>query len=201
VNAASGSLAYARLGRIDYRAGLIFAASSVPGAVLGALATRLVPRGLFDIAFGLFLIAFALYLVLWQRPPKGAEMPAAVNLRLGAALSFGVGFFSSLFGIGGGFIQVPLLVQVFGYPSHVATATSQFILMFTALAGTVTHILLGEFERGIRRTIALGIGVVIGAQFGARFAQRMQGVWILRLLGFSLLAAGVRLTLSGLGVW
>ena len=36
-NAASGSLAYARLRRIDYKSGLLFAAATIPGAVAGAL--------------------------------------------------------------------------------------------------------------------------------------------------------------------
>jgi uncharacterized membrane protein YfcA len=198
ITAASGSLAYARLGRIDYRAGLLFAATSAPGAVLGALATRHLPRGIFDTLFGIFLIAVALYLLLGPKNPRDTSLPATRNLRLGAILSFGVGFFSSLFGIGGGFIQVPMLVQVLGYPSHIATATSQFTLMFTAAAGTITHILLGEFERGVRRTIALGIGVIIGAQVGARLAQRVHGLWLMRLLAFSLLAVGARLTLGGL---
>lgn len=34
-NAASGSAAYARMGRIDYRAAAVFAAATVPGAVAG----------------------------------------------------------------------------------------------------------------------------------------------------------------------
>src|SRR5512136_2027779 len=50
-NAASGSEAYARLGRIDYRSGWLFAAATIPGAVLGALTTGLLPRRLFDITF------------------------------------------------------------------------------------------------------------------------------------------------------
>src|SRR5438094_763257 len=55
-NAVSGSIAYARDRRIDYRTGLIFAAATVPGAVLGAIAVGYVPRALFDGLFGLLLI-------------------------------------------------------------------------------------------------------------------------------------------------
>src|SRR5919109_5440665 len=50
-NAASGTVAYARMRRIDYRAGLLFAAATVPGAVLGAYATSLLSRQLFDLLF------------------------------------------------------------------------------------------------------------------------------------------------------
>src|SRR6266487_818347 len=43
LNATSGSIAYARMGLIDYRTGAIFAAAGAPGAVLGALATGWLP--------------------------------------------------------------------------------------------------------------------------------------------------------------
>jgi uncharacterized protein len=64
-NAASGSEAYARMGRIDHRSGLLFAAATIPGAVLGALTTSLLPRRLFDITFGVLLVAASAYLV-WR---------------------------------------------------------------------------------------------------------------------------------------
>lgn len=54
-NAASGSWAYARLRRIDYRSGLLFSAATVPGAIFGALTTGYLPRRLFDGVFGVIL--------------------------------------------------------------------------------------------------------------------------------------------------
>src|SRR3954447_19094731 len=62
-NAISGSIAYARTGRIDYKAGLVFALFTIPGSVLGVLTTQYIPRNLFNILFGLLLIALAVYLV------------------------------------------------------------------------------------------------------------------------------------------
>ena len=56
LNALSGSGAYAWMRRIDYKSGLIFAAATIPGAVIGALNTSYVPRRLFDIIFGTLLV-------------------------------------------------------------------------------------------------------------------------------------------------
>ncbi len=53
-NALSGSLAYSRMKRIDYKSGLLFAAATIPGAVLGAVSTAHVPRRLFDAVLGVF---------------------------------------------------------------------------------------------------------------------------------------------------
>jgi uncharacterized membrane protein YfcA len=196
LNATSGSIAYARLKRIDYRTGLVFAAAGAPGAILGARATGLLPRGVFDMVFGLALVGLATYLLLRGRVADGHAAPERVNLPVGAALSFGVGFLSSVLGIGGGVIHVPLLIQFLGYPAHIATATSHFILAIMSLVGTLTHIVDGEFASGIRRTLALGAGVLVGAQVGAQLSRRVQGPLILRTLAVGILLVGTRLAAS-----
>ena len=72
-NALSGTLAYARLKRIEYRSGLLFSAATVPGAILGALTTSYVHRRLFDVIFGVVLIAVAALLTI---RPESAEKQA-----------------------------------------------------------------------------------------------------------------------------
>lgn len=78
-NGISATLAYARLGRIDVPSGILLATSAVPGAIVGAWATRFVPRGPFDLAFGVLLIAIAGYLVL-PTPASGCARPTWVGL-------------------------------------------------------------------------------------------------------------------------
>ena len=62
-----------------------------------------------------------------------------------------------------------------------------------ALTGTVVHIVTGAFHHGIRRTIALAIGVLIGAQLGALLSNRVGGVWIIRGLAIALGLVGIRI--------
>ena len=112
---------------------------------------------------------------------------------LGIGLSLIVGYISSLLGIGGGIIHVPALVHLLNFPVHVATATSHFILAVMALTGTAVHIATGAFHHGIRRTIALGIGVLIGAQMGALLSNRVGGIWIIRGLAIALGLVGIRI--------
>ncbi len=112
----------------------------------------------------------------------------------GAFYSLGVGFLSSFLGIGGGVIHVPLLVRALSFPTHIATATSHFVLAVTAGTGTVTHLVIGSFhQHGLRRTIALSIGVVAGAQLGAHVSLRLHGRVIHWLLAAALVALSVRL--------
>src|SRR6185369_591697 len=151
-NALSGSTAYARARRIDYYSGLLFALAAVPGAVLGALTTGYLPRRFFDVLIGVLMIGAAAFL-FWRPEVKTGEKPRAAesgferrvveadgtehvfsyNRGVGVALSFFVGYISSLLGIGGGFIHVPALVELLNFPVHIATATSHFILALMAL--------------------------------------------------------------------
>ncbi len=101
--------------------------------------------------------------------------------------------FSSFLGIGGGIIHVPALSYFLNFPIHLATATSHFILAIMALTGTVVHILTGTFAHGVHRTIALAIGVVLGAQIGARMSEKVQGAWIIRALAIALGIVGLRI--------
>lgn len=210
-NAASGSVAYGRMRRIDYRSGLALSAATVPGAVLGALTTAYVPRQAFNAIFGCLLILACGFLLWRPMPARSAGREPAMgsgladraatrrigtySMPLGLALSFVTGYLSSLLGIGGGIIHVPVLVHLLGFPVHVATATSHFMLAIMALAGTAVRVDTGAFEGGVGRTIFLAIGVVVGAQVGAWLSGRLRGRWILRGLAIALGLAGVRVLL------
>ncbi|MGH3001013.1 MAG: sulfite exporter TauE/SafE family protein, partial [Gaiellaceae bacterium] len=139
--------------------------------------------------------ALAVWLLVGERWP----LPQPANrLRRGALYSLGVGFLSSFLGIGGGVIHVPLLVRALGFPMHVATATSHFVLAVMAGAGTITHVLQGSFHhgQGWRRTAALSVGVIAGAQLGAHISLRLRGAVIQWLLVAALLALAARLLYS-----
>jgi hypothetical protein len=212
LNALSGSVAYAVQRRIDYRSGLLFALAATPGAILGAMTSSLIPRRIFDVIFGSLLVAASITLLL--RPQSAGTASRYSSRRLversiedrdgvvsryaypplrAVILSFFVGFLSSLLGIGGGIIHVPILAFLLSFPIHVATATSHFVLAITALGGTVTHVVTGVFTQGLRRILLLGVGVMAGAQLGAFLSPRLKGRWILRGLSLALLLAGVRI--------
>lgn len=218
-NAVSGSEAYALMKRIDYRSGVLFSLATVPGAILGALNTSHVPRRTFDLIFGALLLAAAVFTAIhpvargngapirqgrfhMQRritDRHGTVYEYSFNYLAGVALSVFVGYASSFLGIGGGIIHVPALSYVLGFPVHIATATSHFILAIMSLTGTLVHIATGTFTEGVHRTIGLAIGVVIGAQIGARLSERIRGRWIIRGLAIALGLVSIRILFAALG--
>jgi uncharacterized membrane protein YfcA len=210
-NACSGSLAYAHQRRIDYRSGIVFGLATLPGAVAGALVVDQVPREVFDAIMGVLLLGAAgwLYVGSLRRGERrsavgtprqivdrhGGVWRYRVAILRGGVLSVAVGFVSSFLGIGGGILHVPLLVHALGFPVHIATATSHFVLMFMSGTATLTHLVQGSYTvgHGLRRTIALSVGVIAGAQLGARMSRRTSGPTIQRVLAVALLALAVRI--------
>ena len=202
-NALSGSIGYARQKKIAYSCGWLFVAAGIPGAIAGALITARIPRSVFDLWLGslLVMVAVALAIIGTLRPPsegEGAPPHARVVWGRGTALSFIVGFVSSLLGIGGGIIHVPGLVYLLRFPVHLAAGTSHFVLAFTAAAGTIVHITNGEFHAGYRRTAALAVGVIVGAQLGAHLSKVTPPGWILRVLALALGLVGIRVVMQAI---
>jgi uncharacterized protein len=213
LNASSGSLAYGRMGRIDTRSAITFALASVPGAVLGAWTVRHLERRAYDMLLGGSLLAIAAFLLwrrvrspheplhAWGRPTTrrtvierdGTRHEYAYDLRIGLAVSVGVGFLSSLLGIGGGILHVPAMVTLLGFPVHIATATSHAVLAAMTLVGVLVHALDGSLAPALPRIAAIGLGAVVGAQLGARWSGRMSGPAILSTLALALALVGLRI--------
>ena len=118
------------------------------------------------------------------------------NAGMGVAASTGVGFLSSLLGIGGGVVHVPIMVRILRFPAHIATATSQYVLMVSALTGTLVHVSTGELAGGYAITGALAVGVLGGAQIGAALSRRVHGDVLIRLLGGALALTSLRLLIG-----
>lgn len=217
LNAISGTISYASQKRIDYRAGLLFAVACLPGAVAGAFLSQRFSGRAFSIVFGVVLLCVSAIL-LWKpigesdredadlltprrwhavrqfTDAEGHNFAYRYNWLLGVVFSFFVGFLSSLLGIGGGIIHVPVLVYLLGFPPHLATATSHFILAITAGAGSITHFSLGHVM--LWPAALMGIGVIGGAQFGAILGKKIHGSWLLRLLALALVFVAIRLFLK-----
>jgi uncharacterized membrane protein YfcA len=189
LNAFSGSVAYMIQGRVLYRMGLAFAVATIPGALLGATLVQYLGSRWFTLLFALFLLGLAGLLHKGrpfggavQRHPTPEELHSLGSpvIRLGILLSFLVGVISSLFGIGGGIVHVPFLIVLLGLPVHAATATSHFVLAITSLAGTLIFLRNGQVVLFV--AAVMGVGVLLGAQAGARLSTRMPSEPIRRLL-------------------
>lgn len=210
-NALSGTIAYIKMKRVDIRSALIFSAATLPGAIFGVYAVRFIGRRIFDFVFAVLLIVLSVFLTAKSNFENENNFCAAggskrvlldadnkkyeygVNEFLGAALSVFVGFFSSVLGIGGGIIHVPAFVYLLKMPCHISTASSHFILAVMTFAAALYHFYLGDLQGKYLLILYLSIGMIIGAQAGAKFSNRFSGSIIIKLLAGALILVALRL--------
>jgi len=99
----------------------------------------------------------------------------------GLGAGFFAGILSSLLGIGGGTIKVPVMNLVMGLPMKAAIATSTFMIAITTTVGALIYHYHGYIYPFI--VAPLVIGVVIGAILGTELAKRAGGILLRRIFG------------------
>jgi uncharacterized membrane protein YfcA len=200
LNAVSGSAAYIKQKKVYYDAAVRFSIATVPGALAGGYLASYFTHAGFHIAFGVLLMCIAV--IMFFRPsPNGASFDStgfSYNRTVGVLISIAVGFLSSVFGVGGGIIHVPAMVYLLGFPTHIATATSQFVLAVSSLFGVISHYLAKNIL--VTPALIIGAGAILGAQIGARISLRVKSRIILLLLSVALFVLGIRLIITAYGV-
>jgi uncharacterized membrane protein YfcA len=112
-------------------------------------------------------------------------------MTIGLTASILIGKLSGLFGIGGGIIHVPLMYSVLGIPVHIATATSHFILAITSFLGFIIFVGLGYVD--LNYAVALGVGTILGAAWGARLSLRTHPSVIKKIIAICLSVLALKL--------
>lgn len=133
--------------------------------------------------------ALAQNIACFQLRPKLAfpqSHIAAMSVWVPLSLSILVGILTGLLGIGGGFVNFPLLVYVLGVPTSVAVGTSAFQIIFSTGYGAFRHASQGHVELILVGLLLCGsligvqLGVYVSRFFGGR-KIRKYFVWVIGL--------------------
>jgi uncharacterized protein len=151
----------------------------------------------FRVAFSVILGTMAIYVAKRNEilAAERAEPPPGA-IRWAIAASIAAAFVASLLGIGGGAFHVPILILILGVPIHRATATSQFVLFLTSMAAATSLLLKGQCD--LVYATWLGIGVLVGAQLGARVAPLVKATALKK--GFAVVVLGTSAAMMWDGV-
>jgi uncharacterized protein len=106
-------------------------------------------------------------------------------------IGIAAGFFSALFGVGGGIIVVPLLLLLQHWQQRPAMATSLAAIGIIALAGTVSYGFHGELKPGAAAIV--GLPAALGAVAGTALQQRLANRTLSLLFALLLTGIGVKL--------
>jgi len=213
VIATSSSVSAGRAGKqlINIKLGMLLEVATAAGSLLGAVTAQFLAPSTVQRLFGIATIAVAIVMLtrLQRRNVLDASTDAGVlggrfhddesgrevayrvkRVPFALGASFVAGNLSSLLGIGGGFIKVPVLNAWCGVPMRAAAATSAFMIGVTATSGAVVYYGQGQLQPALAAVAV--IGVQIGSWIGMRFGQRASVRWL------KMLMAAVLLIISGL---
>jgi uncharacterized protein len=106
-------------------------------------------------------------------------------------IGLAAGFFSALFGVGGGIVVVPLLILIGNWQQRSAMATSLAAIGIIALAGSISYGLHGELKPGAAAIV--GLPAAVGAVAGTALQQRLANRTLSLLFALLLAGVGVKL--------
>jgi len=200
--AVAGAVAYSRRGLADVQAGLAIGAWGAVAAIGGAYASSLAGgRVVMFVTAGLIAYMAADMIIGTVRGDSGraVRFPER-HARRGVALAvLGVltGVYSGFLGLGGGFVLVPMLARVFGFPIKRAIGTSLIAIGVLSVPGSVAHWALGHVD--VWLAAGLMVGVVPGALLGARVTAVANERHVRYGFAILLVVAGVALAVNELG--
>ena len=213
VIATSSSVSAGRAGQqlINLRLGMGLEVATVAGSLLGGITAQLFAESTLQRLFGVVAITVAA-VTLGRIGRRNVMLDSAVEpgrlggrffeaesggmvtyrlKRLPAALvaSFAAGNVSSLLGIGGGVIKVPVLNAWCGMPLRAAAATSAFMIGVTATGGAIIYYGHGNLPPLAAAPAVLG--VQLGSRLGLRLGQRASARWLKILMAAVLVVVAV----------
>ncbi len=174
----------------------------VVGAALGAAIADALPTRTLAVVFGVFLLIVAARLGYGGQPAPHRQLPGSGGL---AAAGTGIGTLSSLLGIGGGTMTVPLLAWC-NVPLREAVATSAACGLPIAVAGAAAFAVAGLDVAGMPDTatgylywpafVAVAPLSVLFAPLGARLAHTIPVTALRRGFAVFVLVVGARMLIG-----
>ena len=192
--AVAGVIGYAQAGNIDWPLALTLTPPAVAGVLVGTRVMLRVPAMQLRLIFGLFLFFVAFRQLAWTFD-AGSNNDGASGLALEVAFGFAGGILAGLLGVGGGAIFVPAIV-IFGLvgdvsdPQKVAQGVSLVVIVFTAIAGTISNVRDGAVDLDLLRWVAPV--ATLAALIAALAANRVDDGILRRIYGITALLLGIQ---------
>lgn len=210
LSSVSGSLRNFNAGELNWQVSLALALFGIVTAQLGAWLGDRIPDAALSLAFAVLLLITIFLMNLKQRLQRQQAKPDEVNaksqeIRVGSSLGpiSGIGLLagvlSGLFGVGGGVVMVPLQMLFLGEAIKSAVRTSLGAIVAIAISGLIQHTLNNNvlWIPGI----CLGLGGILGAQFGTRLLPRLSDQNVSRLFRLFLIGLAVYMAMRGIAAW
>ena len=175
--------------------------SVIFGSVIGAIAAKYLPSLLLKELFAFFEIAIGV-LIFYQKSNEDGthhKLPKGCKLFL---IGTGVSLLSSILGIAGGVLMVPLLIH-YRVPMRKAVGTSTITSVFIALVGGLIYGIAGFNEVTVPYSFGfiylpafacIALGSVFASSYGVKLALKLPVKHLKRFFGLFLIGVGLVMT-------
>jgi uncharacterized membrane protein YfcA len=182
-----GAIDHGRRGRVRARLAVALSAGGAVGAVAGTGLNRLVSADTILFLFAFVLLAAAYGMLRRNDKPESEKRDRPTEEAWLRALpaGVGVGLLTGFFGVGGGFLIVPLLVLVFGFNMKTAVGTSLLVITLTSAAALTAHLATGTVDWAVAGPFTAGgvAGALVGSRVSAHVpARRLQEAFALLVI-------------------
>ena len=175
-SALSGMVPRLRMKQVDVRQGSPFWILGIAGTFAGSRLATVLPAALILTGFALVMLGASV--AMWRK--SSGQPPAEPHRRplwVIVLVALGIGLLTGLFGVGGGFLIVPALVLVFGFPFGLAAGTSLLVIALNSVTA-----LAFKAETWSQIDWHVPLIVILGGLVGSLLASRFNGVIPQRLL-------------------
>ncbi|MGC9140148.1 sulfite exporter TauE/SafE family protein [Athalassotoga sp.] len=207
VGALAGAIQYS-FGKTKYlhwRIGFLFAIAGIVGAFLGSYFNALLPSYLILYLFATLMVIIGIMMLREKNYAKETGAPSLKNVRglsewlkfVGAGLF--IGFMTGFFGVGGGFLIVPVLVLILDFPMKHAIATSLMVIALNCLWGILSRLSgVGTIAWGT--ALYLVIGAVICIVIGVLIAKKIKAGSLTKIFAYFVIALAIYMFLRTMGI-
>jgi len=195
--ALAAGAAHARRARVCWAQVGLFAPAAVGGTVAGTFANKAVSGTAVLLAFVPVLLAAAF--MMWRRagehPEGGEDACPALDARRTLAAGALIGALTGFFGVGGGFLVVPVLSLGMHFPLRRAIGTSLVIVAVVSLAALAAHLWRSP-ELDTVLTLEMASGCVVGALIGTRLGERLPQATLAHAFALVIAVSGLYVLLA-----
>ncbi|WP_163832635.1 sulfite exporter TauE/SafE family protein [Spartinivicinus ruber] len=201
ISAIVGILAKLNKRQIAWKPATILITTGMTLAPLGRWLGSLIDQRL--LLTGFILLASYIAIRMWQLPKEDSSQAPGTHLKLTnksankqslllLLAGAGAGFLSGLFGVGGGFLNVPILNVLTGLSMRRAIDTSLIVIALVSATGFIFHVnWIAKVPTELLMIVTGGsvIGIFIGTVLTQRIAtQQLQRFFAVSVLGLMALS-------------
>ena len=205
-------------GLSNVRLGLLLEITTCVGAIAGAIIATYLDSWILMVLFSVIIIYSGIRMIVnperTVEPSSGEDTPLTFryrdesvgedvryevqNVGSGMGLCTIAGALSSMTGVGGGAVKVPLMNIHMHVPMKAASSTSSYMIGITAFSGAITYFFAGEVILAYAACVA--IGAFAGSLIGARYARKIPARHLKKYFSIVLFAMAILVLLQAGGI-